>query len=121
LEAVRVTGHATADRIAEVVAADGGPPLSASTIYRSLDALQYLGLVSHTHVDHRVPDYHLASHDSHVHLSCRRCGARGEVAVSLGDGFVGEVEAATGFVADLTHAAVHGLCHSCARESGRDS
>lgn len=113
LEAVRAVGHATAERVAEVVAADGGPPLSLSTVYRSLDALQELGLVGHTHVDHRAPDYHVAAHPTHIHLSCRGCGRLEEVPATVGADFVAAVEARAGFRADLTHAAVHGHCQSC--------
>lgn len=114
LEAVRASGHASAERIAEVLATDGGPPLSLSTVYRSLDALQELGLVGHTHVDHRAPDYHLASHATHVHLACRGCGGVEEVEARVGEAFGAAVLADTGFRVDLTHAAVHGLCRACA-------
>jgi len=114
LDAVSLLGHATPEEIVEAVAADGGAAMSASTVYRSLDALQELGLVSHTHVDHRVPSYHLTSHATHVHLLCRRCGAVGEVPVEVADGFVASLADRTGFVADITHAAVHGLCSRCA-------
>ncbi len=116
LDAVRATGHASAERIAEQVARDGGPALPASTVYRSLEALQELGLVAHTHVDHRVPDYHLASHATHIHLVCRRCGHVDEVPVEVGAGFATEVAAQRGFAADLTHAAIHGWCAACAPE-----
>lgn len=118
LEAVSVAGHATPEEVAALVAADGGTDLSLSTVYRSLEALQELGLLTHTHVDHRVPSYHLASHPNHVHLSCRSCGALAEVPADLAQPFVDEVERRTGFRAEMTHAAVHGHCARC-REEGR--
>lgn len=114
LEAVSRLGHASPDAIVDAVAADGGGPMPASTVYRSLDSLQELGLLSHTHVDHRVPSYHLTSHATHVHLLCRRCGSVGEVPAGLADGFVADLAERTGFVADVTHAAIHGLCARCA-------
>lgn len=114
LEAVSRLGHSSPEAIVDAVAADGGSPMSASTVYRSLDALQELGLISHTHVDHRVPSYHLTSHATHVHLLCRRCGSVGEVPTELADGFVAGLAERTGFVADITHAAIHGLCARCA-------
>lgn len=118
LEAVGRAGHGTAEQIAETVAADGGPALSASTIYRSLDALQELGLVAHTHVDHRAPDYHLASHAPHVHLLCRGCGRVDEVELDWAREFVDRVTQGTGFRADLTHAAIHGFCAGCGENEG---
>lgn len=117
LAAVGRLGHATPDEIAAAVAGDGGPALPASTVYRSLDALQELDLVGHTHVDHRTPSYHLAEHATHVHVVCRRCGWVGEVPVSAADELVSRVDEALGFAADVTHAAVHGLCRTCREDS----
>ncbi len=107
-------GHATPEEIVTAVAADGGGAVPASTVYRSLEALQEAGLVAHTHVDHRVPSYHLAEHATHIHLVCRACGRVTEVPLALGDSFARSVRAETGFVVELTHAAVHGRCASCA-------
>ena len=113
LAAVGRLGHATPDEIAESVAADGGSPLPASTVYRSLDALQELGLVGHTHVDHRTPSYHLADHATHVHVVCRQCGWVGEAPLSTADELVTRLDDRLGFAADVAHAAVHGRCREC--------
>ncbi len=113
LAAVGGLGHATPDDIAEAVAADGGGALPVSTVYRSLEALQELGLVGHTHVDHRTPSYHLAEHATHVHVVCRRCGWVGEVPLEAADELVARIDDRLGFAADVSHAAVHGLCRTC--------
>ncbi|NHA66635.1 Fur family transcriptional regulator [Phycicoccus flavus] len=113
LAAVGRLGHATPEQLAESVATDGGPALPVSTVYRSLEALQELGLVGHTHVDHRVPSYHLAEHATHVHLLCRGCGWVGELPLDVADELVARVDAEVGFAADVSHAAVHGLCRTC--------
>ena len=78
LAAVGRLGHATPEEIVDAVAADGADAVSASTVYRALEALQELGLVGHTHVDHRAPSYHLAEHATHLHVVCRACGWVGE-------------------------------------------
>jgi Fur family ferric uptake transcriptional regulator len=105
--------HATPDAIAEYVAADGGPPLPVSTIYRNLEALQDLGLVSHTHLDHRSPAYHLAEHAGHVHLVCLRCGAVSSAPDALAADLVRNLSEHAGFDADVTHMAIYGTCSSC--------
>lgn len=115
LDAVAGAGHATPDEVVELVAADGGARLAPSTVYRALEALESLGVVGHTHLDHRAPSYHLADHATHIHLVCRRCGHVDECPESLAHGFVGNVLAANGFVADVTHMAVHGECSACSR------
>ena len=76
------------------------PPASLSTIYRNLEALEGVGVVSHTHLDHRAPTYHLADHADHVHLVCLSCGAVIESAVAAADPFVGNLLTRYGFVAD---------------------
>lgn len=114
IDAVRGLRHATPDGLAAAVARDGGPTLSLSTIYRNLEALEEVGLVSHTHLDHRSPTYHLSEHADHIHLVCLTCGAVIESAVSTADPFVGNLLSAHGFVADVTHMAIHGWCVDCA-------
>ncbi|PKW26653.1 Fur family transcriptional regulator [Phycicoccus duodecadis] len=113
LAAVGRLGHATPDEITDSVGDDGGAALPVSTVYRSLDALQELGLVGHTHVDHRSPSYHLAEHATHLHVVCRGCGWVGEVPLQMADELVARVDDQLGFAADVSHAAVHGLCRTC--------
>jgi len=113
LAAVSALGHATPDAIAETVSADGGPALPPSTVYRNLEALEELGIVSHTHLDHRSPTWHLADHADHLHLVCMGCGSVTESDVSLADAFAGNLLAAHGFDPDVRHMAIHGWCAAC--------
>lgn len=117
LEALGRLGHATPDEIVEAVAADGGGAVPASTVYRSLDALQELGLVGHTHVDHRAPSYHLSEHATHLHVVCRGCGWVGEAPLSTADELVTRLDETLGFASDVSHAAIHGLCSTCREQT----
>ncbi|KGN36579.1 Fur family transcriptional regulator [Knoellia subterranea] len=121
LDAVERLGHATPEQIVESVATTGGAPMALSTVYRSLEALQDLGLVGHTHVDHRVPSYHLASHATHIHVVCRECGSVGEAPIEVAEEFVAHLDRSLGFEADVTHAAIHGLCRECRNPSRKKS
>ena len=114
LDAVATLGHATPEEVVDRVATDGGTTLAPSTVYRALDALESLGVVGHTHLDHRAPSYHLADHADHIHLVCRSCGRVDECPKELADQFAGNVLASKGFVADVTHMAIHGECARCA-------
>jgi len=105
--------HGTPDAVAARVAEDGGAALPLSTIYRGLDALEELGIVSHTHLDHRAPTYHLADHATHIHLVCLGCGTVSEAPIGMAAEFAGNVRDATGFDPDVTHMAIHGWCASC--------
>ena len=73
LEAVARLDHATPEEIgAQVQQTARG--VNISTIYRTLELLEQIGMVTHTHLGHGAPIYHLASHADHVHLVCGDCG-----------------------------------------------
>jgi Fur family ferric uptake transcriptional regulator len=112
LEAVAVLGHSTPDAIAEQVrrTAEG---VNLSTVYRTLDLLEELGLVTHTHLGHGAPTYHVASEDDEIHLVCSRCGGVTHVDVELAEGLVGTVQQRHGFTTDVKHFAIYGVCRAC--------
>ena len=58
---------------------------------------QELGLVGHTHVDHRAPSYHLAEHATHLHVVCRGCGWVGEAPLTVADELVARIDESLGF------------------------
>lgn len=113
LEALRLLGHATPDAVADAVGADGGAPMPLSTVYRNLETLENIGVVSHTHLDHRSPTYHLAAHANHLHLVCLGCGAVVEASTDLAGEFVRGIESQHGFTPDVRHMAIHGWCVTC--------
>src|SRR5262249_5297297 len=71
LEAVTRLEHATPEEIFTDVrhTARG---INVSTVYRTLELLEQIGLVTHTHLGHGAPSYHLAAEAQHVHLVCRQ-------------------------------------------------
>ncbi len=112
LDAITALGHATPDEIAtEVKRSASG--VNISTVYRNLELLEELGLVTHTHLGHGAPTYHPASSEDHVHLVCRRCGTVTEVGPEVVQSTVTAVEVSHGFEADLTHFAIFGTCATC--------
>jgi len=113
LEAVGTLGHATPEEIAAAVhkTASG---VNISTVYRTLELLEELGLVQHTHLGHGAPTYSVASDDDHVHLVCRDCGGVDEVASEVVEDVVRRLSAERGFTVDVGHFAVFGRCRACA-------
>jgi len=77
------------------------PSLSPSTVYRTLELLEELGVVAHTHLGHGAPSYHLATHADHIHLVCRRCGDVQTADVRRAQQLADEVIARYGFVTDV--------------------
>lgn len=111
LEAVQRLEHATPDVILREVQSIA-PAVNITTVYRTLELLEDLHLVRHTHLDHGAPNYHLAG-DEHVHLVCRGCGDVSEVGPELVDAMVGRLLADRGFQVDVGHLAVFGTCSRC--------
>ena len=112
LEAVGALGHATPEEIAGKVR-ETASGVNISTVYRTLELLEELGLVQHTHLGHGAPTYSVASDDDHVHLVCRDCGTVDEVAGDVVEDVVRRLSAERGFTVDVGHFAVFGRCRVC--------
>ena len=112
LEAVGRLGHATPEDIVTAVR-ETATGVNISTVYRTLELLEELGLVQHTHLGHGAPTYSMASELDHVHLVCRDCGAIDEAPPELVAPLVEELASTRGFQVDVGHFAVFGRCASC--------
>jgi Fe2+ or Zn2+ uptake regulation protein len=108
---VAAKGHVTADEIGAQVQARF-PSVNISTVYRTLDTLEDLGIVDHVHLGHGRAIYHLAD-DDHQHLVCERCEAVEEIPVSKLRPFLRTIERDHGFEVDRRHFAIVGLCRLC--------
>lgn len=118
LEAVAKLGHATPEAIVQEVRQTASA-VNISTVYRTLDLLEELRLVSHAHLGHGAPTYHVAGVHPHVHLVCGRCGAIHEVAPERLSRLVAELRAELGFVVNMDHLTLAGRCAECAAAEGR--
>jgi Fur family ferric uptake transcriptional regulator len=112
LDAVTALGHATPDETCAWVK-ERSSAVNISTIYRTLELLEELGLVKHAHLSHGAPTYHAATAPEHVHLICRSCGAVAEVSPDTVAPLVEQLERNEGFVADVGHLTVFGTCANC--------
>ena len=117
LEAVDVLEHATPDDILTEVRKTASS-INISTVYRTLDLLEELGLVSHAHLGHGAPTYHLADRHHHLHLVCRDCGSVTEADVDVAEPLVRRLHDRFGFDTDMKHFAIFGRCRTCTAERG---
>lgn len=108
---VGAKGHVTADDLANEVQLTY-PDVHLSTVYRTLDALEHLGVVDHTHLGHGRAVYHLAD-ESHQHLVCEICGTVVEVPDTTFAELGSELLAEFGFRIRPSHFAVLGRCAAC--------
>ncbi|MGW3425918.1 Fur family transcriptional regulator [Streptomyces phaeochromogenes] len=112
LEAVDTLEHATPDDILiEVRKTASG--VNISTVYRTLELLEELGLVSHAHLGHGAPTYHLADRHHHLHLVCRDCTNVIEADVEIAADFTAKLRETFGFSTDMKHFAIFGRCEDC--------
>lgn len=116
LEAVTELGHATPDEIADLVRRTASG-VNISTVYRTLELLEELGLVTHAHLGHGAPTYHAATDADHLHLVCRRCGGIEEMAPAVLDEAVQRIATDHGFAVDVGHFAIFGTCAACRHAS----
>ena len=111
LDAVRELGHATPEKVCAQVQ-QAAPAVNITTVYRSLDLLERLGLVRHTHLGHGAPTYSAHEHE-HVHLVCHDCGTVTEADRELLATLAQRLSAELGFSLDVAHVALSGLCRDC--------
>lgn len=108
LDAVRALEHATPEQISAAV-----PDVDVTTVYRTVELLEELGLLRHTHLGHGPASFRLAE-DQHVHVVCHDCGQVIDVPPNLIDGLDERLRSERGFVLDRSHFTVFGTCANCA-------
>ena len=119
LAAVERLGHATPDEVLAEVRTHSSA-VNHSTVYRTLEVLEELGLVRHTHLSDRAPTYHSTLEREHVHAVCRRCHAVRSYDPAVVQPVV-DALAADGFAVDVGHLAIFGECAECSRGSAEPS
>ncbi len=104
--------HVSAEEIhAQVVARY--PQVNISTVYRTLELLKQVGLVTETDLGGGRVRYHPADKGQHHHLVCEECGAVIDMDESALASLRETLLRTYGFVADLRHLALFGRCVKC--------
>jgi Fur family ferric uptake transcriptional regulator len=110
-EIMATEGHISPTVIARAVK-ERIPGVNPSTVYRTLDLLENLGIISHAHLESGA-EYHRRSESDHVHLICSRCGSDDSLSGEEAEGLKRLITRHHGFSPDLTHFAISGLCSDC--------
>jgi Fur family ferric uptake transcriptional regulator len=112
LEAVNSLGHATPEELLTEVQKTAGA-VNLSTIYRTLEVLEQVGLVTHAHIGHGAPTYHSVDDEAHIHLVCDVCQNVTSIPANSAEVFVQLLREQAGFETDVAHVSVHGQCATC--------
>ncbi len=91
------------------------PTTTPSTVYRTLDVLESVGLVRHAHGPDGRQEFHVQPGAEHGHLYCRSCGGSWNLEVGELQPFVAGIRRRRRFEVDLSHVTVVGRCEACLR------
>lgn len=110
-------GHVTgADLVEGCRALD--PTTTPSTVYRTLDVLEGLGLVSHSHGRAGRQEFHVNPTTDHGHLVCSTCGESWELGIDAVRPLAEGLRASRGFEVDVDHLTIEGQCATCLAPGG---
>ncbi len=119
LEAILNAGehHFTAAEIFDAVE-NADPRPDRATVYRTLELLTELGVLTPLQLDADAVVYHRTDH-RHGHLVCDGCGDIVELPRTALTTLARKVQHDTGFVIDTDRVAIAGVCATCASATGR--
>ena len=116
LSAVRHSeGHITAGEILDAVK-ESYPYIDTSTVYRTLDMLKQMRLVSETHMGGDQHQYEWVDDERHHHMICHNCDRVSSMDDSFIEALGDQIMNAYDFEADIEHLAVFGTCADCRNE-----
>lgn len=115
LQAVETLRHGTPEELLTEVQRHASG-VNLSTIYRALEVLEQVGLVTHSHIGHGAPTYHAVDDHTHIHLACDGCGKVQSVSADVMEQLARSLRADNGFDIDVSHVAFHGRCRACVEQ-----
>ena len=107
-------GHLTAAEILAEVKKKY-PYVDISTIYRTMNALKELRLISETDMGSGEYSYEWRLAEPHHHLVCRECGAELSLDPKYLENMGERLLKDYGFRAEMDHFAIFGLCKECSQ------
>ena len=112
LEAIATQpGHTTAEQILARVQ-EHYPHVNKTTVYRTLELLSELGMVTITHLGGNQATYELRE-SPHHHLICKRCGVIHDLPDAALNSLRELIATEHGFQPFLEHFSLFGICQAC--------
>lgn len=107
-------GHVTGSQLVEKCR-EIEPATTPSTVYRTLDVLESIGVISHSHGLDGREEYHVQADVQHGHLVCSICGSDEDLPADEASAFVAALRRDRGFSVQIDHLTVTGRCGACSR------
>ncbi len=105
-------GHVSAAELVERCRSRNAATIP-STVYRTLDVLEGLGLVRHGHGADGREEFHVLPSGEHGHLHCASCGQTWELGADRAAAVVRAIRRGEGFEVDIGHVTLVGRCARC--------
>ena len=105
-------GHCTPEEVYQRVQTKSSA-INRTTVYRTLDFLVRLGLVSTAHLQGNQVIYELAGDHPHHHLVCQQCDQVEVIDHALVATMFAELEQKSGYQINTDHLVLFGLCPHC--------
>ncbi|MGI9147343.1 MAG: Fur family transcriptional regulator [Chloroflexota bacterium] len=105
-------GHMSVDQIHHQIVGQF-PDVHITTVYRTLDVLEELGNVRHTHFHDGVAQYQRTDEAPHHHMVCTLCHVDTELDLKILQPLAEELRSRYGFDSNLAHTAIIGVCRDC--------
>jgi Fur family ferric uptake transcriptional regulator len=108
----KADGHVTGAELVERCRAID-PETIPSTVYRTLDVLEELGLLCHSHGADGREEFHVLPAAVHGHLHCIDCSTTWEIDAEEAAALVETLARRRDFAVDVTHLSIAGRCAEC--------
>jgi Fur family ferric uptake transcriptional regulator len=105
-------GHVTGAELVERCRAVD-PETIPSTVYRTLDVLEELGLLRHSHGADGREEFHVLPTAVHGHLHCNGCATTWEIDADEAAALVDSLARGRDFAVDVSHLSIGGRCRDC--------
>ena len=105
-------GHISAEEIHAQVRARY-PQMNISTVYRTLELVKELGLVTEADLGDGRVRYHCMGKGHHHHLVCEKCGEIIDMEESILSPLWAEIQRRYNFRVNMKHLVFFGLCPKC--------
>jgi len=113
LEALEAaSGHISAEEIFGMVCRSY-PGLNISTVYRTLELLKEIGVITETDMGDGRVRFHCSGHEHHHHLVCTVCGKVIDLQEEILKPLAKTICDRYSFQAELNHLAIFGSCQNC--------
>jgi Fe2+ or Zn2+ uptake regulation protein len=109
-------GHASAEEVHERVSLHR-PDVDLSTVYRTLERLRDLRILSQTDLGHGCAEYEIVAEQPHHHLICQGCGQMIDLDHTYLATAARTISQDFGFEPIFDHFAIYGWCWECKDEN----